>query len=51
MELASFVALWLTAIVLGFSRAELAKVLCRFGNDILEQFHLDATQFFTCCPS
>jgi hypothetical protein len=51
MELASLVALWLATVVLGFSSAELAKVLCRFGNDVLEQFHLDATQFLTCCPS
>ena len=44
MELASFVALRLTAIILSFSSAELAEVFSRLWHDVLVQFHLNPTQ-------
>ena len=48
MELASFVALWLTAIVLCFSSAKLAKVLGSLWYNIFVQFHLNPPQFLPC---
>jgi len=45
MKLASFVALWLTAIVLCFSSAKLAKVLGSLWYNIFVQFHLNPPQF------
>lgn len=44
MKLAALVALGLSAIVLGFARAELSKILGSLRNDILEQLHLDSAQ-------
>jgi hypothetical protein len=49
MELAAFVALRLSSVVLGLTRAELAKVLCCLGDDIFEQLHLDPPQLLPCC--
>ena len=51
VELAAFVALWLAAVVLSLSSAELAKILSGPWNDMLEQFHLDTTQLFACQSS
>lgn len=48
MELASFVALWLTAIILGFTSAELAEVLSGLWYNISVQFHLNPPQFLPC---
>lgn len=47
VELCSFVALWLAAVVLGFSSAELTEVLSSSGDDILEQLHLDAPKLLS----
>lgn len=44
MKLAALVALGLSAIVLGFASAELAKILGSLWNDIFEQLHLDSAQ-------
>lgn len=46
MELAPLVPLRLASAVLGLARAELAKVLCSPGHDILEQFNLDPAKLF-----
>jgi hypothetical protein len=49
MELAAFVALRLSSVVLGLTSAELAEVLDCLGHDIFEQFHLDPPQLLPCC--
>jgi hypothetical protein len=48
VELASFVALWLTTVVLGLASAELTKVLSGLWHDILVQFHLNPPQLLAC---
>lgn len=48
MELAAFVALWPTKMILGFTRAELAKILGRLGDNVGEELHLDTAKGFTC---
>lgn len=45
VEFASFVALRLSQVVFGLACAVLAKVLGGFGNDVLEELHLDAAQW------
>lgn len=44
VKFTSFVALWLTTVVLCFSSAELAKVFRCLWYDILVQFHLNPPQ-------
>ena len=47
MELAALVALWLTAVVLGLSGAELTKVLGCLWYNVLVQFHLNPPQLLS----
>jgi len=46
MKFSPFVSLRPTEMVLGLARAKLAEVLCRLGDDVVEQLHLDAAQWF-----
>lgn len=48
VKFASFVALWLAAVVLSFSSAKLTKVLSCLWHDILVQLHLDPSQLLPC---
>ena len=45
VELASFVPLWPSEMVLCFSRAELSEVFGRLGNDTREELELDASEW------
>ena len=46
MEFAALVALWPAERVLGLAGAELTEVLCGAGDDVVEEFHLDAAEWF-----
>ena len=48
MELTPFIALRQTTGIFAFAGAELAKVLGGFGDDVGEEFHLDAAEWFAC---
>lgn len=45
VELATFVTLWLAAVVLCLSSTELAEVFSGLWHNILVQFHLNPAQF------
>jgi hypothetical protein len=51
VELAAFVTLWPSEMVLGLTGAELPEILGSLGHDIAEELELDAAKRFTCSSS
>jgi len=47
MKLAPLIPLRLAPRILRLARAKLPKILGCFGNDVFEEFHLDATELFS----